>query len=287
MVATEKAQVFISIGGRMFRFWLQAFLLNSVIITACGDEYGENSSSHSDLVSPPKMFFDYCIDENADIEIRKTVAALKLATNEADCGKVSYSVLSQKYIRLDLSGYGISDLTPLTAFERTLELNLSNNNISDLSPLLQMRNLSILKVSNNQLTDLSALNYFVYLNEVDFSGNQISDLSDFEGKTFLRNLDLADNDIEDLSPLSSLEFLDSLTLSKNSIKELSPLNGMTTLKHLWLDENLIEDVSPLVPLESLLTFSLSLNPLGNTVEKVDANCPKATNNSTLNTFCSQ
>ncbi len=142
-----------------------------------------------------------------------------------------------KVRELDLSGKGLSDLSPLAGLTGAKSLYLNDNPLSDLAPLSGLKGLLTLSINRCQivsLTHLQDLSGLVYLN---LDNNQISDLTPVAGLKGLEILGLSVNQVTNLTPLMGLENLYHLELSGNSITDLSPLAKLTKLKYLSLDNN--------------------------------------------------
>ncbi len=129
--------------------------------------------------------------------------------------------------RLDLSGSGVTDLSPLQG-ARVRYLNASRTGIRSLTGLRR-----------------------VPLRELDLFGTPVADLAGLEGMPLTR-LSLSGTSVHDLTPLRGmpLEFLD---LNGTPVADLSPLAGMP-LKTLKIRGSRVTDLAPLagVPLEFLV-----------------------------------
>jgi Leucine-rich repeat (LRR) protein len=142
-----------------------------------------------------------------------------------------------KVKELDLSGKGLSDLSPLAGLTGTKSLYLNNNPGSDIAPLSGLKGLWALSLSRCRivsLTPLRNLNGLVYLN---LDHNQIRDLTPVAGLKGLEIFGLSGNQILDLTPLAGLKKLYHLELVGNRITDLSPLANLISLKYLSLDNN--------------------------------------------------
>ncbi|MBN2105343.1 leucine-rich repeat protein [bacterium] len=78
---------------------------------------------------------------------------------------------------LELSGYGISNLSGLECCQNLTGLDLSDNNIDDISALSSLILLQEINLSKNRITRLDALSDMNDLIILDVSFNQIEDLS--------------------------------------------------------------------------------------------------------------
>jgi DNA polymerase III epsilon subunit-like protein len=72
---------------------------------------------------------------------------------------------------LDLSGLGISDLKPITKFNKLKVLNLSNNNIKTILPLVNCKKLEFLDISNNSIKTIKHLNNLSRLKGIKIDDN--------------------------------------------------------------------------------------------------------------------
>ncbi len=98
---------------------------------------------------------------------------------------------------LELSGYGISDLSGLEYCIHIIQLDLSNNLIGD----------------------IHALSSLFFLESIDLSGNRITHLNDLTEMQYLRTLNIAFNEVEDILPLFDLERLEFLNCIGNPVPE--------------------------------------------------------------------
>ena len=163
--------------------------------------------------------------------------------------------------RLNLSGCGISDLTPLEGLTNVNVLILDDNQISDLTPLSSLTKLTCLTLKNNQINDLAPLQGLVNLEELRFQGNQISDITPLHTLVKLRILRFDGDQISDITPLQTLVNLEDLSFSGINIRDISPLVSMKKLKNLECIRNQISDVTPLQNLENLKELSLWGSPI--------------------------
>ena len=162
--------------------------------------------------------------------------------------------------RLNLSNYGVRDLTSLAGMKLTY-LNCSGNELSALSGLEGMP-LEYLDCSENHISSLEPLRG-IPLKTLACQINQISDLSPLTASS-LRDLNCAWNLIPGLETLRNFS-LERLACRGNSVESLEPLRGMP-LKRLDAGMNPVENLEPLkeLPLEWLrldATPIVSLEPL--------------------------
>jgi internalin A len=188
-------------------------------------------------------------------------------------------------VELDLSGNGITDLTPLQNLPQLVRLNLENNNLTDISALTRLTNLSSLILSGNPIQDYSPLANLTQLTRLSLHdagltniaflqqlnqladltlyNNRLSDISPLIGLTNLSSLDLRWNLITNQTLLSSTTNLNQLYLGGNSLTNVDFLSGLTSLTFLNLQDNQIRNLSPLAGLTNLNYLALSRNPIKN------------------------
>lgn len=91
------------------------------------------------------------------------------------------------------SGFGISDLSPLSELARLETLILRDNSIKDISPLSGLTSLRTLHLEWNGIEDISALAGMAHLEKLNLAFNRISDLSPLSGLTSLQSLNVRAN----------------------------------------------------------------------------------------------
>lgn len=199
---------------------------------------------------------------------------------------IYYEAISPEYYEnLDLSGFGICDLTGINKVikRNNVWLNLSYNQIVDISPL--MCDGIWFDLSNNLIENLEPLRYFsenkpliaeslnlennkikniptglnIHVESLILSGNQITDISSLAGENALSGfyLFLSNNQIEDISPLMN-GYYGALWLDHNNISVLPDNIGRTRL----LEGDLIED--------SREWYMISLKLDGNNITEAEA-----------------
>ncbi len=142
-----------------------------------------------------------------------------------------------KVKELDLSGKGLSELSPLAGLTGINSLYLNDNPLSDIGSLSNLKGLWALSLNRCQIaniTSLKNLNGLVYL---DIGNNQIRDIKPIAGLKVLEIIGLSGNQIIDLTPLAGFEKAYHLELADNRITNLSPLADLISLKYLSLDNN--------------------------------------------------
>lgn len=162
--------------------------------------------------------------------------------------------------RLNISGYGIRDLTPLSGM-KLIYLDCSNNNLASLTGLEGMP-LEVLGCSGNKITSLEPLQGMP-LQTLFCQENLIRDLSPLDPGTLI-DLNCSWNLLSSLDSLKGFT-LDRLLCRGNGIASLEPLRGMS-LQRLDAGMNPLTSIEPLrdMPLEFLrldATDVADLSPL--------------------------
>ena len=111
-------------------------------------------------------------------------------------------------------------------------LDLSGSGVTDLSPLRDMPLTELDLFNASQLKDLLPLNG-MSLKYLNVGRTSVSDLSPVGKMMTLQALILSETPLTELSALQGLP-LRSLRMEKTSIPDLAPLKGMP-LKQLWFD----------------------------------------------------
>ena len=177
---------------------------------------------------------------------------------------------------LNLSEYGITDISSLGSLTNLTTLYLYYNEITDISSLGSLTNLTTLSLGYNQVTDISSLGSLTNLTTLhlinpitDISslgsltnlttlclGCEITDFSSLGSLTNLTTLELWYNQLTDISFLGSLTNLTTLNLFNNEITDISFLGSLTNLTTLELRDNQITDISFLGSLTNLTTLGI-------------------------------
>ncbi|OGX79720.1 hypothetical protein A6395_05095 [Exiguobacterium sp. SH31] len=145
---------------------------------------------------------------------------------------------------LDLSGYGLIDLTGLEHFQSLETLDLSGNRLTDVTVLESLRYLKTLDLSFNQLEQIPKLPET--LESLDLEGNDVSDLTFLPESDTLTTLNVRDNDIDSLDVLPErTPNVTHLNIRGNAVASVEPLRDMTSLQDVNLRDNRITDMSPL------------------------------------------
>jgi Leucine-rich repeat (LRR) protein len=154
---------------------------------------------------------------------------------------------------LDVSGYGISDLTGIEDFSALTDLNVSNNALTELD-ISSNINLLSLNCSANLLTDLELTNN-TELTSLNCSSNAISSL-DLSASTNLSDLNISDNTFTTFLP-SEVPSLQVFNGDNNSIVELD-FQQNQFLSSISCQSNLLETLNIRNGQNALLT-SLNAN----------------------------
>lgn len=107
---------------------------------------------------------------------------------------------------IDVSGLGVSDISPLGAFHAPEIVNLSNNQISNIYILQNVSSIKTLNLASNMLSDITPISTLNWLEVLDISNNLVTDITPLLGLTNLKSLNLSGNTIED----TQLELLRSM-----------------------------------------------------------------------------
>lgn len=94
---------------------------------------------------------------------------------------------------LDLSGFGIDDLSGIEHCSSLERIDLSGNSISNIYDLQYLTSLTELDLSENDLDDISWLSTLQQLTLLDISGNRIEDVSELLSLPSLEYVNLSGN----------------------------------------------------------------------------------------------
>ncbi len=197
----------------------------------------------------------------------------------------------QSLTKLDLSSYGIKDITGLEYAINLTHLNLGNNQITDITPLANLIQLTELDIQYNQIKDIRIVCYLSNLTLLRASYNLITDINVFAHPNMsnLKKLYLNGNMIINITalgaehPLTGEPILINLThldISDNKtprdwkvpsdhrdicgkreegevrISDLSPIAGLINLVDFAASQNDIKDISALANLGNLEKLEL-------------------------------
>lgn len=158
-----------------------------------------------------------------------------------------------KLRRLNLTGTGVRDLSPLAAVETLEALNLSRTEVADLGPVARLPRLAELVVVRTAITDLSPLAGSPTLWRIDIGSVPISDLALLGAMPSLAVLDIGDAAALrglDLSGFPALETLVGVTLFDAG---LWPAEFPATLRELIVGGSAWPEGRPLPDLPRLIT----------------------------------
>ncbi|MDL2207946.1 TIR domain-containing protein [Desulfovibrio sp. OttesenSCG-928-M16] len=145
-------------------------------------------------------------DKNLETALREEMQKPRGAIGEND-------LISFKG-RIDLSGKGITDISPLRLMTGLNMINLEDNKITDVSPLANLEGVMVLGLGNNQISDLTPLQGMKRsLVGLSLAGNPIRDLKQLRPLANLEVLDLSGVPITDLEMGKYLRKLKSLVLA--------------------------------------------------------------------------
>ncbi len=190
------------------------------------------------------------ITEDFVLDITDTNLLAALIANGVDVtgdGKISACELGSIYKKLDLSGYGITDISALAYAINTPSIDLSSNAITSVDALAGLTQLTELNISYNDIEDIAPLSALTALTSLYASANRIEDISAVASLDSLVNADLSHNNIKDISALSSLTNLKVLNLSDNFI---SSAQFASSFDNLDLSYNIFTSVSQLVSISA-------------------------------------
>ena len=202
---------------------------------------------------PAEELTDYVIDWK-DENLEKAMREITGIYNR----DIMYSDVAE-YTTLNISDYGIRNISALSNLKNLTDLDLDNNEISDISALGNLTNLTRLRLGFNEISDISVLVNLTSIRMLELHKNKINDVSALSGLDKLSFLNLGQNEISDISALGGLVNLRMLALGRNKISDVSALSGLVNLTYLYLDQNEISDISALTELANLTEVSLASN----------------------------
>ena len=147
-------------------------------------------------------------DKNLEHSLREAMQIPRAAILESDFAAFTG--------QLDLSGRGITDISPLRHMTGLTMLNLENNSIADISPLANLKGVSVLGLANNKISDFTPIRGLgKSLIGLSIENNPAKDLSQLRGLTNLQVLDLTNVPITDLELGKYLRRLKVVILSES------------------------------------------------------------------------
>lgn len=224
----------------------------------CFEQIASENANMFDYVYAPQLVGG--ITEDFILDITDAALLEALIANGVDVtvdGKISACELGNVYTKLNLSGYGIKDISALSFAVNTPAIDLGENEITSVNALAGLTQLEALDLSDNKLESIDALSAITSLTDLDLAGNKISDIGAIAGMTALVNLDLSRNDISDASALSALVNLKVLSLSDNFI---SAIELSASFDKIDLSYNIFTSVADLVKIKAG-TFDITYNNL--------------------------
>ncbi len=211
------------------------------------------------------------------------------------------NILIEETEKLDLSNYGITDITGLENFFNLKDLNISKNKgIKTIEPIRtcdqmmildasetsienkysvieNMKELNTLILNNTGMTNINSINNLTnkILNEseyedeetrlevLDLSSNKIDNIAGVEKITSLRTLTISNALLEKVPSLKTLTKLENLSMYSNKLNEVPELKGLENLQYVQLSNNRITDISNLALINcNLIELDLSNNIIG-------------------------
>ncbi|MCI4671558.1 MAG: hypothetical protein MRZ79_25675 [Bacteroidia bacterium] len=176
--------------------------------------------------------------------------------------------------KINFSGKGIRDISPLEQFEQLTALNLSQNNISNIFALRQLKGLKKVDLSDNPLKSVSALRYLQELDSLDLSFTKVNSLEDLkrlnnltylnldntslkqvkgiENLLELKTLSYNNGNITNLQVIGKLRKLEFLQLNNSKLQELKGVSGLKSLQELEIENTQVQDLEDLKTLHSLV-----------------------------------
>jgi Leucine-rich repeat (LRR) protein len=154
---------------------------------------------------------------------------------------------------LDLSGTGVSDLTPLTDLPTLEQLYFPNSVLRDFKAIGALRRLVHLRGWPTKVRDFSPLANLTSLRALSLAfAKQVKDLAPLGELTGLEELEFAYTDgdgcVTEFGPLAKLTRLKRLSLEFTEFHDASILRGLTELEYLHLGDTKVTDFTPLFDL---------------------------------------
>jgi len=176
-----------------------------------------------------------------------------------------------KVTQLDISGYGIKNLTGLESFENLNTLYASENNFTTIDPLKYCTNIQDLNVSNSKINDNnSAIIEMKELTKLDLSNTGMTNIDNIKklidsleetGGCYIEDLNISSNMVKEINGLGKIERLEYLYMANNEISDISEIKKLTNLRVLNVSSNEIKDITPLKSITTLRTLNVSNNKI--------------------------
>lgn len=181
---------------------------------------------------------------------------------------------------LNMNDNPITDLSDLPAFPSLVGLHMAKAkpegpSLGDLTPLARISSLRGLTLKNNPgIRNIASLTQVETLN---VAGTKLKDLSEVGQLQQLERLEISENPLataESIAELGNLTKLTTLNMFKTGIKDIDVLDHLDALDYLDISGNKIESLMALKNLGNLTRLFMHDNPLGTTIKRTEANCPK-------------
>lgn len=152
------------------------------------------SSSSGEDTPPPKntgYFVELCQRPSNAPDIEQTIKVLKTIAGTQDCGAAGDYFAGQR--TLNLTGQGITNLTPIKGFLVLNELIADNNQIESLEPVTDLRNLTLISATNNRIKSVSPLSLLDKLHTIVLDQNLIDSVFALRTLPGVQSFSLAKN----------------------------------------------------------------------------------------------
>jgi len=173
----------------------------------------------------------------------------------------------------DLPSWGLLDLSPLASMTSLLSLEFHPDDsfgrdfgpwphVLDLSPIGKLSTINLVRFEINAIQDITVLGSLP-LETLFLYSETLSDLSPLAKVTGLGAALVRGKSITDVAPLAAAlrSAGAKVSITETSISNVSPLAALTNVGVLDLHDNLITDISPLVNLPTILSLTVTGNPL--------------------------
>jgi Leucine-rich repeat (LRR) protein len=164
---------------------------------------------------------------------------------------------------IDISGYSLTDISPLFVFSHLKSLDLRKNFVTGLSHLDEFKLLEKLDLSSNNIDNIDSISVSASLKELRISGNPIYDYKALKNFQKLELLDISNNGIIDFKSLPALDKLKYLDISGDQVKDYSSLRKFKSLKTLAISNAKNKNIISMPELEGLQKLDISSNGIYN------------------------
>lgn len=174
--------------------------------------------------------------------------------------------LSHAYVRLDVKGRGLTDITAALALVHLRFLDVSDNMLTDVSGVAGLPTLLALDASGNKLPAALNLPPMPVLQTAILARNQIASLDGFR-QPLLTKLDLSGNAITSVAALTAatVPALTVLNVARNALQDLAGL-ALHTLADLDVSENQLKSMEGVGALHQLHTLRAAQNKIASVRE---------------------